>query len=165
MDAILPNIKILIVQIITFVLGMTAIWKMYFGPLRAHLKQRKEGIVKDLASAETARQEAESLRTQLHADRAHMAEEMRKAREEAKADVAKLREELLAKAKLEQESLLKQGRAQIQSETQAALAAVRAYAAELVVDATGKLLEKKLDAATDKALAEKLVASVKVSKN
>ncbi len=46
-----------------------------------------------------------------------MAEEIRKAREEAKADVAKLREDLLAKAKAEQEALIKQGRAQIQAET------------------------------------------------
>jgi hypothetical protein len=34
-----------------------------------------------------------------------------------------------------------------------------------VVEATAKLVEKKLDHDTDKALAEKLVASVKVSKN
>ena len=165
MEVILPNMKILVIQIITFVLGMMAIWKMYLGPLRAHLKLRREGIVKDLASAETARQEAESLREQLHADRAHMAEELRKARDEAKAEVAKLREDLLAKAKVEQEALLKQGRQQIHAETEAAIAAVRGYAATLVVEATSKLLEKKLDTDADKALAEKLVASVKVSKN
>ena len=165
MEVILPNLKILVIQIITFVLGMMAIWKMYLDPLRAHLKQRREGIVKDLASAETARQEAEHLREQLREDRAHMAEELRKAREEAKAEVAKLRDDLIGKAKAEQEALLKQGRQQIQAETEAAIAAVRGYAAVLVVEATGKLLEKKLDTDADKALAEKLVASVKVSKN
>jgi F-type H+-transporting ATPase subunit b len=165
MEAILPDWQILVVQLVTFVLGMAAIWKMYLDPLRAHLKARREGIVKDLASAETARQEAEHLRAQLHADRARMAEDLHKAREEAKAEVARLREELLAKAKAEQEQLLKQGRQQIQAETAAAIAAVRGYASTLVVEATGKLLEKKLDADTDKALAEKLVASVKVSKN
>lgn len=165
MEAILPDWKILVVQIITFVLGMAAIWKMYIGSLREHLAARRKGIEKDLASAETARQEAEHLRTQLQADRAHMAEELRKAREEAKAEVARLREELIGKAKAEQETLVKQGRQQIQAETEQAISAVRAYAAELVVEATAKLLEKKLDADTDKALAEKLVASVKVSKN
>jgi F-type H+-transporting ATPase subunit b len=144
---------------------MAAIWKVYLDPLRAHLKGRRESIVKDLASAETARQEAEHLREQLHVDRAHMAEELRKAREDAKAEVASMREELIARAKAEQELLLKQGRQQIQSETQAAIAAVRGYASTLVVEATAKLLEKKLDTHADKALAEKLVASVKVSKN
>ena len=165
MEAILPNWQILVVQIITFVLGMTAIWKLYISSLRDHLKARREGIVKDLASAETARQEAEFLRGQLTADRAAMADELRKAREEAKADVAKLRDELLGKAKAEQEALIKQGRAQIQAETATAIDQVRRYAAALVVEATGKLLEKKLDTDADKALAEKLVAAVKVSKN
>jgi F-type H+-transporting ATPase subunit b len=165
MEAILPNWQILVVQIITFVLGMTAIWKLYISSLRDHLKARREGIVKDLASAETARQEAEFLRSQLAADRAAMADELRKAREEAKADVAKLRDELVAKAKAEQEAMIKQGRAQIQAETSAAIEQVRGYAATLVVEATAKLLEKKLDADADKALAEKLVAAVKISKN
>lgn len=165
MEAILPDWKILLVQVITFVLGMAAIWKVYLDPLRAHLKARREGIVKDLASAETARQEAEHLREQLHVDRAHMADDLRQAREEAKAEVARLREDLLTKAHAEQEALLKQAHQQIQAETAAAIAAVRGYAAVLVVEATSKLLEKKLDHDADKALAEKLVASVKVSKN
>lgn len=165
MEAILPNWQILVVQIITFVLGMTAIWKLYIVSLRDHLKSRREGIVKDLGAAETARQEAEFLRAQLQEDKAKMAEDLRKAREEAKAEVARLREDLITRAKAEQDALIKQGRAQIQAETTAAIAAVRGYAATLVVEATAKMLEKKADAATDKALAEKLVAAVKISKN
>jgi F-type H+-transporting ATPase subunit b len=165
MEAILPNWQILVVQIITFVLGMGAIWKLYIGSLREHLKARREGIAKDLAAAELARQEAEHLRGQLAADRHAMAEEFKREREAARAEVAKLRESLLAQAKQEQDAMIKQGRAQIAAETEAAIAAVRGHAAQLVVQATGMLLEKKLDGASDKALAEKLVASVKPSKN
>ena len=165
MEAIVPNWQILLVQIITFALGMTAIWQLYIKSLRAHLKARRDGIAKDLASAETARAEAEHLRAQLHEDRAKMSDELRQAREDAKAEVAQLRDELVSKAKAEQAAMIKQARAQIQAETDAAITAVRGYAAALVVEATGKLLEKKMDASADKALAEKLVASVKVSKN
>jgi F-type H+-transporting ATPase subunit b len=165
MEAILPNWQILIVQIVTFVIGMGAIWQLYIKSLRSHLKARREGIVKDLGAAETARQEAEYLRAQLQEDKARMADDLRKAREEAKAEVARLREDLMARAKADQEALLKQGRAQIAAETDAAIAAVRGYAAQLVVEATSKLIGKKLDAGADKAMAEKLVASVKVSKN
>ena len=165
METILPNYKVLIVQLLTFVLGMAAIWKLYIVALRDHLKGRRDGIAKDLASAETARQEAEHLRGQLHEDRARMAEDLKKAREDARAEVARLREELLAKAKTEQDALLSQARAQIRTETERAIVEVRGYAAELVVEATAKLVEKKLDQGTDRALAEKLVKSVKVSKN
>jgi F-type H+-transporting ATPase subunit b len=165
MDAVIPNFKILLIQLLTFGLGMIAIWKLYIGSLRDHLKARREGIAKDLATAEAARKEAEELRVQLLAERQSMAEELKKAKDEARADVAKLREELLAKAKVEQETLLKQARTQIQTETERAFAEVRVQAAALVVEATGALLTKKLDQEADKALAEKLVASVKVSKN
>lgn len=161
MEAILPHWQILVVQLVTFALGMTAIWKLYISSLRSHLKDRREGIAKDLAAAETARQEAEYLRAQLQEDKAKMAEDLRKAREDAKAEVARLREELLAKAKAEQEALLRQGRAQLAAEAQAAIAAVRGEAAHLVVEATAKLIEKKLDKAADRQLAEKLVASVR----
>jgi F-type H+-transporting ATPase subunit b len=165
MEAILPHLDVLLVQIITFLLGSFAIWKLYLAPLRQHLSQRRDGIAKDLANADAARAEAESLRAQLVQERARMAEELKAAKDEAKADVAKLREELLAKAKHEQEALLKQGRAQIQAETQEAIAQVRGFAATLVVEATEKLIGKKLDAKADQALAQKLVGAFKSSKN
>ena len=165
MEAILPHLDVLIVQIITFLIGSLAIWTMYLGPLRQHLASRREGIAADLANADAARAEAESLRAQLVEERARMAAELKQAKDEAKADVAKLREELLAKAKRDQETLLRNGRAQIQAETQEAITAVRKIAAQLVVEATGKLIEKKLDSKADRGLAEKLVQAVHASKN
>jgi F-type H+-transporting ATPase subunit b len=164
MEAILPNWQILVVQIITFILGMAAIWNLYIKSLREHLKSRREGIAQDLASADAARAEAERLRVELVAERSRMAAELKQAKDEAKADVAKLREELLAKAKHDQDALLKQGRAQIQAETAEAIAAVRESAAKLVVAATEKLLEQKLNGKADEALAQKLVKAV-ASKN
>jgi len=165
MDAILPNFRVLIVQVLTFVLGMMFIWKLYIASLRDHLKKRREGIVKDLASAKTAREEAEHLRSQLAGDRAVMAGELKKAKEEARAEVAALRAELLAKAEAQQDAMLKQAREQIASETGRAIAEVRGYAAALVVEATAVMVGKKLDSGADRKLAEKLVASVKASKN
>jgi len=93
-----------------------------------------------------------------------MADELKKAKDEAKADVAKLREELLAKAKHDQEALLKAGRAQIQAETAEAITAIRDQAAALVIAATEKLVEQKLNSKADEALAQKLVKAV-ASKN
>jgi F-type H+-transporting ATPase subunit b len=162
---LIPHLDVLISQIVTFAIGMGAVWVIYLKPLGLHLRSRRDGIAKDLAAAESARAEAEHLRGQLNAERKNMAEEMRKAKEDARADVARLREELLAKAQAEQSAMLKQAQAQIAAETQRAVAEVRSYAAELVVLATAKMVEKKLDGPTDRALAEKLVASVKASKN
>lgn len=165
MEAILPNINVLIVQMLTFALGMAAIWKLYIVPLRGHLKARREGIAKSLEGAETARREALELRAQLHADRVRMAEDLKTARQEAREEVAKLRAELMAKAVAQQDALLKQARAQIESESARAVAELRGYAADLVVQATSAMVGKRLDSGADRALAEKLVAAVKISKN
>jgi len=162
---LIPHLDIVFVQIATFALGFWAIWNLYIKSLRAHLKSRREGIAADLANADAARAEAEALRAQLVEERARMASDLKKAKDDAKADVAKLREELMAKAKHDQEALLRNGRAQIQAETQEAIATVRNLAATLVVEATAKLLEKKLDTKTDLNLAEKLVKAVHTSKN
>lgn len=165
MNAILPHLDVLIVQIITFVLGMGAIWALYLKPLGKHLRERKEGIVKDLAGADAARGEAERLRAELGEERARLAEEARQGREEAKRDSARLREELMAKARAEQEALLASTRSQLKQEKNEALRELREQVASLVVLAAAKLIEKKLDSAADKALAEKLVKTVRVSKN
>lgn len=165
MEAILPDWQVLVVQVITFVVGMWLIWMLYMVPLRKHLKSRREGISRDLASAEAARKEAEQLRAKLQADRAQMAEDLRRSKEQAKAEIGKLRDELMAKARAEQQALIKEGRRQLQAETGQAKEAVRAYASRLVVQAASKLIGKRIDSGTDKALAEKLVASVKASRN
>jgi F-type H+-transporting ATPase subunit b len=165
MEAILPNYQVLIVQMLTFALGMAAIWKLYIVPLRAHLKARREGIAKSLEGAEAARREAEELRTQLAADRVRMAEDLKASRQEARDEVAKLRAELMAKAVAQQDALLKQARAQIESESVRAVAELRGYAADLVVQATSAMLAKRLDSGADRVLAEKLVAAAKISKN
>src|SRR5690349_14916963 len=157
MEAILPHWDVLVVQILTFALGMGAIWALYLKPLGEHLRQRREGIAKDLASADSARGEAEKLRSDLAEERARLADDSRRMRDEARKDAARLREELLEKARTEQKSLLDATRAQLEQEKQEALREIREEVAGLVVQVAGKLIEKKLDGKSDQALAERLV--------
>jgi F-type H+-transporting ATPase subunit b len=157
--------QIFIIQWITFVLGMAAIWAMYLKPLGKHLKGRREGIIKDLASAEAARAEGQKLKSEFALEKVKLAEENHRLMEKTKADAEAFRSELMAKAKDEHESLLKAGRKQLDQERLEALRQIRQEAAELVVLATAKLLEKNLGKAAQLSLAQKFVKSVKVSKN
>lgn len=157
--------QILIIQLITFAMGMGAIYAMYLRPLGKHLRERREGIAKDLGAAQAARTEADTLRAELKAERMRIADESRKLIENGKADAEAFRSELMGKAKSEHEALLKAGRAQLEAERAEAVRKIRESAAELVVEATGKLLEKNLNNATQNALAQKFVKAIKVSKN
>ena len=157
--------QIFIIQWITFALGMAAIWVMYLKPLGKHLKGRREGIIKDLASAESARAESQKLKEEFAIEKAKLAEDNRRMMEKTKADAEAFRSELMAKAKDEHESLLKSGRKQLEQERLEAVRQIREEAAHLVVMATAKLLDKNLKSSAQLELAKKFVKSVKVSKN
>jgi F-type H+-transporting ATPase subunit b len=159
------NPQVFLVQIVTFALGMGAIWALYLKPLGKHLRSRKEGIAQDLASAANARAEAEKLHVEFAAEKAKLMDANRKLMEKTKADAEAFRLELMAKAKAEHEALIKAGRRQIEQESREAVRQIREQAAELVVQATEKLLEKNLNKSTQTALAQKFVKAVKVSKN
>jgi F-type H+-transporting ATPase subunit b len=148
---------------VTFAIGFVAIWFIYLKPLGEHLKNRKAGIVKDLASAEEARAEAAKLKADFAAEKTQLLEENRRLMERTKADAEAFRQELMAKAKDEHEALIKAGRVQLQQERAEAVRQIRAEAAHLVVEATEKLLEKNLNKTTQSALAAKFVKSI--SKN
>ena len=160
---LIPNPQVLLAQIVTFAIGMAAVWFIYLKPLGEHLRGRKAGIVKDLAAAETARSDAEKLKAEFTAEKAKLLEDNRRLMEKTKADVEAFRLDLMAKAKSEHEALLKAGRAQMEAERAEAVRQIREQAASLVVEATGKLLEKNLNNATQTALAQKFIKAV--SKN
>jgi len=158
---LIPNFKVFLAQLVTFAIGMGAVWVIYLKPLGKYLGERKGGIAKDLAAAEEARAEAQKLRAEFTAEKARLLEENRKLMEKTKADAEAFRAELLGKAKAEQDALLKAAKAQIMAERAEAVRQIRNSAAELVVEATGKLLEKNLNNATQAALAEKFIKSLK----
>jgi F-type H+-transporting ATPase subunit b len=159
------NVPVFIVQLITFVVGMGAIWFVYLKPLGQHLKDRKTGIIKDLAAATDARAEAEKLKADFAQEKVKLMDENRRLMEKTKADAEIFRAELMATAKTEHEALLRAGRAQLEHERNEAVRKIREQAASLIVEATEKLLEKNLNKSTQTALAEKFVKAIKVSKN
>ena len=159
------NPQIFAIQIVTFAVGMAAIWALYLKPLGKHLRERKAGIVKDLQGAESARAEAEKLRAEFTLEKAKLLEENRLLMEKTKKDAEAFRSELMGKAKAEHEALIKASRAQMEAERHEAVRQIREQAASLIVEATGKLLEKNLNNASQIALAAKFVKGIKVGKN
>jgi F-type H+-transporting ATPase subunit b len=162
---LIPNPEVLIAQIVTFALGMGAVWIIYLKPLGKHLGERKAGIAKDLAAAEEARHEAVKLKAEFATEKSKLLDENRRLMEKTKADAEAFRADLMAKAKSEHEALLKAGRAQLEAERADAVRQIRQQAASLIVEATARLLEKNLDKGTQTALAEKFIKSIEVSKN
>jgi F-type H+-transporting ATPase subunit b len=100
------------------------------------------------------REQAEALLRQQR----ELLEQARRERSEAlsagQRDAEKLKAEILAEARGQREQLLKQTEAQVQAGMRQARAELRELAADLAIQAAGKLLERNLDAATQKRLVE-----------
>jgi len=115
---------------------------------------------------EPALQRSEKLRHRSRQQR-ELLEQARRERSEALAtgqrDAEKLKAEILAEARGQREQLLKQTEAQIQAGMRQARVELREFAADLAIQAAGKLLERNLDAATHKRLVEEYLRDLERS--
>ena len=134
------NPEVFLSQLVTFVVGMFIIWKVYLKPLGKHIDERRDIIQKDLNDADKAREEAASLAEQTKVEREKLSIEGQAIVDKAKADAEALREKMLAQAKSEQEQLMEQARRQIEQEKVNALREIRTESAELIIAATEKLV-------------------------
>ncbi|MDR1096240.1 MAG: F0F1 ATP synthase subunit B [Spirochaetaceae bacterium] len=135
--------------------------KFLFGRVGEFLEKRAAGISAEREAAAKDRDEAKRLQLQFE-------EKMAKAEDEAAAILRKAREDaetvrgaILAEAKAEAENVITNGRARTVAERQAALLLFRAEAAALIVQASGKLLQRNLDSEDNRSFAASLLAAEK----
>lgn len=146
-------------QILDFVLLLVFLRIFVWPPLVKAMAQRRERIERDLAAAEEERRRAAAER-----------EEQRRALEEARAEAQAVIERahraaaeearaLLEEARAQAERLQKQVHEEIDREREAAIAALRNEVADLVMEATGRLLRARVGEDEDRRLVEEFIAA------
>lgn len=152
--------KLLILQTVAFLILLVILRKWVYPPLAAMLDKRE----KDMRTAEKAAQSARD-----NADKAEKMtnELMRKARAEASDIVAAAHEEAAsvveqaaAKATAKSETIVSAAQAEIAKEVEQVKKALHNETLELVAEATGKVLNEKVDAKTDATLIATAVKEV-----
>jgi F-type H+-transporting ATPase subunit b len=149
--------KLLIAQIVNFLVLLFVLWKFAYGPVLAMLEKRQKKIEKGLVDADEAHKKlAESAELQK--------EILRKARTEAKDIVEKAREqaeksksEIAVESKAQAEKIIAGAKAEIEQEKQKTIAEIKAEIGGLVVAATEKIIDEKMDEKKDKELIEKVI--------
>jgi F-type H+-transporting ATPase subunit b len=149
-----PQLGTIFWTTITFLVLVVLLGRFAWKPLLGALEQREKSIQATIDGARTDREQAEALLRQQR----ELLEQARRERSEAlsagQRDAEKLKAEILAEARGQREQLLKQTEAQVQAGMRQARAELRELAADLAIQAAGKLLERNLDAATQKRLVE-----------
>jgi F-type H+-transporting ATPase subunit b len=148
------------VQLISFLLLLTVLYKLLYRPLLAALEGRTAAIQQQLAEAQAAREEAQR---QLGA----MEERIRAAqadalalRERALREATELRERLSAEARQEASRLLEAAQAQVGQEVRRARTELRAEVGTLAIQIAERLVRKSLNDEDHQRLVREALARI-----
>lgn len=152
--------KLLIAQIINFVILVLILRRFVYRPIVGLLESRRTRIAESLS-------QAEAIDERMKAWEAEYAKRLNEAKsqaaqiiEEAKQAGEESRQKTLAAAQAESKRLLERVQTQLAAEKERLLAEVKQEVGQLVVAATAKIIDKKLDLTTDRSLIEQAVKEV-----
>jgi F-type H+-transporting ATPase subunit b len=152
------NAKLFIAQLVNFGIVMFVLWKWVFKPVSKGLAERSSKIDKSLKDAEAITLERNEFdvkkQSELTAARHEAATIITQARQEA----AQVREQLLGETKQEQQRLVEQTKLKLAEEQKVMVSGAREQVADLVINATEKILQAKLDERKDRELIKKALA-------
>jgi F-type H+-transporting ATPase subunit b len=146
---------VLIFGVLYFVLS-----KFAFKPILAAVEDREQSLRDAMEQARADRDTAAALlaeqKQQLEAARA----DAQKIIADGRATAEKMRADLLDHTKAQQSDMLERAKRDIEAEKQSAIAELRREAVDLAIAGAGKVIEKNLDDASNRALVDKYLSSI-----
>ena len=144
MDFLTPGTGLLFWQVVIFILLVVLLSKFAWKPILASLKEREESIQKALESAEKAKIEMASLKS----DNEKLLKEAREERDQilriARDAANRIHDDAQVAAKKNADRIIEDAKAIIQTEKQAALRDVKAQVALFSLAISEKLIKKNL---------------------
>lgn len=130
-------------------------------PLAAHLASRRDQIRKDLVEAAELKQTATARLAEIETKLAGLPAELESLRTRGAEELAAERARVRAAAEAERDRLIDQARKDIESQTRAARATLRAHAATLAVEVAEARLKETLTPAEQAALVDGYAAQMR----
>ena len=149
------NAKLLIAQIVNFLILLFVLYKFAYGPVLRMLDERTKKIEKGMKDAEASGKKLEEIAAKekgILDEAKNQAKEIVKRSEDA---AVKQAEEIVITAKDQTQKMLETAQKQIQQEKNKILAEAKSEIANLVMAATEKIIDEKLDSEKDKELIKK----------
>ena len=157
---VLPHPEELIAGIIAFAIVFFFVWR-YAGPtINKTLEARQEAVAGELAGAEKAKVEAESLVSDYKAQLAEAKTDANRIIEEAREAAELMRTDIVAKAEDEASQVLSKARSEAEAEKSRALAEARSQVGEISVELAEKIVGESLDADAHSDLVERYLADL-----
>lgn len=158
--SLFPDPGTLIWTIINFAILLWALHKFLYKPLIGAIATREQEIEGAIKQAREDREEADRLRREFESQIANAQREAHEIITKATKAAATAKEQIEAETRAKTAEMLENAQKSIEREKAKAIAELREEVASLAVAVAGKVIEKNLDNAEQKRLAERFVAEV-----
>jgi F-type H+-transporting ATPase subunit b len=149
-----PQFGTIFWTVVTFLILAFLLGKFAWKPLLAAVETREAGIRDAIEGAKLEREEAQRLLEEHKAMLNLARKERADAVEAGRKDAERLKAEILDEARRQREQLMVQAQSQIEAGLRQARAQLKGEAADLAIQAAGKLLGRNLDDATQRRIVE-----------
>jgi F-type H+-transporting ATPase subunit b len=160
LDLLLPPIPELVAGIVAFAIVFSFIWRFAAPALNRLLEQRQAAISGQIAEAEKAKSEAESLRRDYQAQLDQAKTEANRIIDEARETADQMRADIVARAETEAEQIREKAREEAAAEKSRALAEARSQVGNISVDLAEKIVGESLDAEAHQSLIDRYLADL-----
>lgn len=151
------NIKLLVAQIINFLVLLFVLYKFAYGPVLKMLENRTKKIEKGLKDAEDAKNKLVEIAEREKKILAEARNEAQKIIKKSEDVALKNARDIEVSAKEQSKKILAEAKVQIEQEKNKAVKDAKSEIADLVVRATEKIIDEKMNSAKDKELIEKAI--------
>ncbi len=156
LDSLGIDFKILLAQIINFILLLLILKKFLYGPVVGMLDKRKKAIDEGLKNAEEARLAVEKAQSGYEQKIALAVKEADKILTEAKKQAKDESEQIIAAASANSTQMIEKTKKQIEIEKTRVLSEAKKELADLVIAATQKLISKDPDKNSIKEIVDEI---------
>jgi F-type H+-transporting ATPase subunit b len=155
-----PNGGLMVWTLVIFGLLLFILSRYAYPKILEAVEARDKALEDALAAAKKDREEAAAVLAE-HKRQLDLArDEAQKLIASARADGEKVRADVIEQAHKEQQAMLERARAEIVSERDRAIAVLRGETVNLAVRAASKVIERNLDAESNRAVVESFLASI-----
>lgn len=154
------NVKFFIAQLINFGILLLIFWKWILPNVTKALQDRTQRIHRSLLEAERIDKDKKNFEVWKNEQIINARHEANTIVTKAQADTTKIREEALRKTTEDQQKLVEQAKKQIQDEKAQALQSAKGELADLVTNATEKIIRHKLTKEKDEELIKDMLKSL-----
>ncbi|MDD5484231.1 MAG: F0F1 ATP synthase subunit B [Kiritimatiellae bacterium] len=157
------NISLIVGQVVTFLIGLLALWHIAYKPITRIFKQRAEKIGADLDSAEKARRDMERLKADYEAQMARVAEETQNMMNKAVKEAQVIHDEIVNGAMEQSRIILARAQEHIELEKQKAVRDLRQQVTEISLLVAEKAIGETINRDLQRRLVDQLFTQVEAN--